>query len=218
VAQLAPAFEAAHGARIEGAFGAVGAMRERMVAGAPCDVVVLTAALIDALARQNEVRADTIMPLGTVRTGIAVPAGDAHPDVHDDAPLAAALRAASVIHFPDPVRATAGIHFMRVLERLGLAGALAPRLRPFANGAEAMAALAPLRGQQAIGCTQVTEILATPGVALVAPLPPTLELATVYVAAVSAAAARPSLAVAFVQRLAGPEAAATRAAGGFEPA
>jgi molybdate transport system substrate-binding protein len=217
VRALAPDFEAAHKVRIEGTFGAVGAMRERLEAGAPCDVLVLTAALIDAMAARGRLLAGSVAPLGAVRTGVAVPAGDPLPDVHDAAALAAALCAASVIHFPDPARATAGIHFMRVIERLGLAARLAPRLRTFANGAEAMAALATLPGSRALGCTQVTEILYTPGVALAAPLPPQFELATVYTAAVPEAAAHPGLGREFVRALTGVAGAAPRVAGGFEP-
>ena len=43
---------------LEGEFGAVGAMRERLKAGAPCDVIVLTAAMIAELAASGEV--DTV--------------------------------------------------------------------------------------------------------------------------------------------------------------
>ena len=57
----------------------------------------------------------------------------------------------------------------------------------------------PARRRRApIGCTQVTEILSTPGVTLVGPLPKQFELATVYTAGVCTGAAQPELA----QRLA----------------
>ena len=61
------------------------------------------------------------------------------------------------------------------------------RLRPYPNGATAMRALAGARRTSPIGCTQVTEILNTPGVALVGPLPKQFELATVYTAGVQRA-------------------------------
>jgi len=217
VTALAPAFETAHGVRVAGTFGAVGAMRERLAGGVPCDVLVLSAPLIDALAREHRVRPDSVAPLGAVHTAIAVAAVAPRPDVHDAAALARALARASAIFFPDPARATAGIHFLRVLERLDLHAALAARLRPFPNGAEAMAALAATGASDAIGCTQATEIRYTPGVTLVAPLPADLELATVYTAAVWAGSAQPGLARDFVDGLTGPASAALRDAGGFEP-
>jgi molybdate transport system substrate-binding protein len=217
VTALAPAFEAAHGLRIAGTFGAVGAMRERLAAGAPCDVLVLSAAMIDALASEDVVHPDSVAAVGAVHTAIAVPTTALRPDVHDAAALTRALARASAIFFPDPGRATAGMHFLRVLERLHLEAALAARLRPYPNGAEAMAALAAA-GPDAIGCTQATEIRYTPGVSLVGPLPDELGLATLYKAAVPAASAQPALARDFIDALTGPDSAALRAAGGFEPA
>jgi molybdate transport system substrate-binding protein len=65
------------------------------------------------------------------------------------------------------------------------------------------------------GCTQATEILSTPGVALVASLPPGCELATVYTAAVAARAASPGLARAMVAHLVDKESEPTRRRLGF---
>ena len=212
-----PAFEAASKARVEAVYGAVVAMRERLDAGAPCDVLVLTAAMIAALGKEGRIDAATAAPLGRVPTAIAVPAGDPVPAVSDGPALAAALRAASAIHFPDPARATAGIHFVQVLERLGVRAEVEARLRPFPNGAAAMSALAQVPGTGAIGCTQATEILYTPGVQLVAALPPEFALSTVYCAAAASGALDPALARRFVEALTGDASAALRRDGGFEP-
>ena len=86
------------------------------------------------------------------------------------------MLAADVIYFPDPKQATAGIHFAKVLERLGIAHDVAARLQPHPNGATAMRELSQSRDARPIVCTQVTEILATPGVTLVGPLPKGFEL------------------------------------------
>ena len=68
----------------------------------------------------------------------------------------------------------------------------------------------------AIGCTQVTEILYTPGVVLAAMLPREFELATTYSAAVCTKAAAPDLAARFVEWMCGERSAPLRTAGGFE--
>jgi molybdate transport system substrate-binding protein len=130
--------------------------------------------------------------------------------------LAAALRAADVVHYPDPQRATAGIHFAKVLRELGLDAELQPRLRTFPNGATAMRELATSPAAHPIGCTQVTEILFTPGVDLVDLLPPEFELATVYTAAVPAHADHPALATRFIEMMAAPDTAELRQRCGFE--
>src|SRR5205085_2131101 len=79
-------------------------------------------------------------------------------------------------------------------------------------GATAMAAMAKAGGHP-IGCTQATEILATPGVRLVAPLPAGFSLETVYTA--TAANAGDEAAVRFVRRLAGRQLGPARHAMGF---
>ena len=48
-----------------------------------------------------------------------------------------------------------------------------------------MAAMAKNKEQTALGCTQITEILNTPGVDWVAPLPVGLDLSTIYSAGIS---------------------------------
>ncbi len=188
VEQLRPAFEAETGCTIDGTFGAVGAMRARLLDGAPADLVILTRALIDGLARDGHVADATATDLGTVETAIAVRHGDATPPVGDAAALRTALLAADAVHFPDPEQATAGIHFAKVLKDLGIHREVAGRLHTAPNGATAMKALAASKARRPIGCTQATEILSTPGIVLVASLPPGCALATVYTAAIGAKA------------------------------
>lgn len=216
VAQLREAFAASQGATIEGSFGAVGLMKDKLLAGEPCDVVILTAALIKELESQGHVVAGSAAPLGVVRTGVAVKAGQPLPAIDSPEALKALLRKASGIYFPDPVKATAGIHVMKVLRTLGLDQELADRLRPFPNGATAMREMAQAPGHDLVGSTQVTEILYTPGVALVGVLPKEFELATVYTAAVCARSADPAAAAALIALLSADGSAALREAGGFE--
>ena len=204
------------GAVMRATFGAVGAMRERLLAGEPCDAFVSTGAMLDALAQERRVVASSIRAIGRVRTGVAVRAGDPLPDVSTGEALAARLRAAPAIYVPDTERATAGIHFVRVLDRLGLLAALAGKLRTYPNGATAMQRLAREGAPGAIGCTQVTEILYTDGVVLAGALPNEYELATAYAAGVCEGAANAALASAFVDWIAGERVAALRRAGGFE--
>ncbi|TWO66161.1 ABC transporter substrate-binding protein [Caenimonas sedimenti] len=218
VRALQPAFEARHGCRIEGTFGAVGLMKDKLLGGEPCDLLILSAALIRDLAAQDHAVAGSARDLGVAKTGVAVRAGAAEADIGSPEALKALLERASGIYFPDPAKATAGIHFMKVLQGLGLAEAAATRLHTFPNGATAMGALAKAPDLGAVGCTQVTEILDTPGVRLLGLLPPPYELATVYTAAVAARAAEPELAAALAAALSDASAEGARKHAGFEPA
>ncbi len=214
------AFEEDTGALLHATFGAVGAMREVFASGAPCDVLILSASLLDALATEGALDARSRVSMGQVGTGIAVRADAPRPSIGDGAQLKAALLAASALYLPDPARATAGIHCVDVLRRLGILDAMQARLRPFPNGAIAMRQLADHTPNPtdppAIGCTQVTEILYTPGVTLVGALPAGFELKTDYGAAVVARAESPALAARFVDALGGVATLAARRAGGFE--
>jgi molybdate transport system substrate-binding protein len=111
--------------------------------------------------------------------------------------------------------ATAGIHFFKVLQTLGLDVELANRFRTFPNGATAMKEMALANGP-VIGCTQVTEIKYTEGVDLVGVLPQEFELATVYALGISSQTKQPDLAQAFSDALTDASTKPLRIAGGFE--
>ena len=212
---MQPAFTAATGCEIQATFSAVGAMQEKLLAGEPCDIVILTAALIKALARDSHVIAETVAVLGAVPTGVAVRTGSALPDVSDGDALRASLLAASGIYVPDSERSTAGIHVVKVLRLLGIHADVAARLRMYPNGATAMMELSRASEPRPIGITQVSEIIATSGVELVAALPKGFELATEYSVAVCSKAREPAIARRFAQSLAGSDADNARARAGF---
>jgi molybdate transport system substrate-binding protein len=214
VLALQPQFERASGLQLVSTFGAVGAMRELLDAAAPCDAIVLTRSMLDALAAAGRVDPHSVRDLGWVHTGVAVPQGAPAASVANAAELRALLLRASAIYLPDPQRATAGIHALKVLRELEQAQP--ERLRAHPNGAAAMAALAREGDPAAVGITQVSEILYTPGLRPLGLLPPPYGLATLYSAGVVQAALQTPAAGALLALLSAPEHAALRQQGGFE--
>ena len=69
-------------------------MKDKLLSGEPCDLVILTQALIDQLASQGHVVAGSASALGVVRTGVAIKSGQPVPDVSTAASLKAALHPA----------------------------------------------------------------------------------------------------------------------------
>ena len=203
------------GAAVQATFSAVGQMRDQLLAGSPCDLVILTKQLVAQLVASGHVVAGSERSLGLVRTGVAVRAGATRPAIGDRAQLAAAFRAAREIYYPDPQLATAGIHFMNVLKALGLDQELKGAFRPFPNGATAMAAMAKSTEAAAIGCTQETEINYTQGVELVGSLPNEFELATDYTLGICTGAREPKLAAKLAELVVGAASAEIRRQGGF---
>jgi molybdate transport system substrate-binding protein len=184
-------------------------------AGTPADIVVLTAAMIADLARENLVAAASIADVGLVETAIAIRLGDPPLSVHDAAALRDAFLAADAIFVPDTKASTAGIHVAKVLEKLGIADDVAARLNIFPNGAAAMRNLAASTASRPIGCTQSTEILNTPGVTLSGSLPQGCELSTIYTAAVTTQAADAGRAQELIDLLTGGEQRDLRERAGF---
>jgi len=217
VQTLQGAFEAQSGLRLQGRFGAVGAMKEALLAGnEPCDLFISTQKMIAGLITEGRLRAGSEVPLGRVPTGLAVRSGESAPPIDTAEALRAAFAAASALYFPDPERATAGIHFAKVLTQLGLADATRARWRTFPNGATAMRELAASGPPGAIGCTQVSEILLTPGVTLLGALGAPFALATLYSAAIPANTAQPEAAARFIALLGGAAAREQRRRCGIE--
>ena len=215
VAALTPELKTRTGFEIAGEFGAVGAMADKLRGGTPADIVILTAALIAKLTDETRVVPSTIADVGVVETAIAVRAGDPKPPAGDAASLRAALLEADAIFVPDIKASTAGIHVAKVLEHLGITGAVADRLKIYPNGATAMRHLAASDAARPIGCTQSTEIIATKGIALSAPLPPECALKTMYTAAITTRAANAGPAQALIDLLTGVDAQEVRTKAGF---
>ena len=213
---LQDAFEAAQDCTLSATFGAVGLMRDKLLAGEPCDVLILSASLIAGLEQQGHVAAGSARPLGSVATGVAVRSGEPAVAIGDADALRASLSAARGLYVPHLSKSSAGIHVASVLERLELTQAMRGRIHEYPNGATAMREMAAAAGQGMVGCTQVTEILYTPGVQLVGELPPGYGLDTVYTAAVCAQARQPELAARFVQALTDAASLALRRTAGFK--
>jgi molybdate transport system substrate-binding protein len=215
VASLKPKFKAMTGLDIEGEFGAVGAMAEKLRGGTPADIVVLTAAMIAGLAQENLVAGGSVADIGLVETAIATRSGNPPVTVPDAAALRDAFLAADAIFVPDTKASTAGIHVAKVLAQLGIADDVEPSLKIFPNGATAMRNLAASTAARPIGCTQSTEIISTAGVTLSGSLPPGCELSTVYTVAVTTQAADPKHAQDLIDLLIGADARELRTAAGF---
>ncbi|MBR0756649.1 substrate-binding domain-containing protein [Bradyrhizobium jicamae] len=194
VGSLAQAFKAETGVDITGDFGAVGAMADKLRAGAPTDIIILTAALVAKLADEGLVSRTSIKDVGRVETALAVRVRDPRAEAPDADALRQAFLNADEIFVPDTKASTAGIHVAKVLDQLGITNDVEGRLRIFPNGATAMRHLAESGSRRPIGCTQATEIISTEGVKLSGSLPPGCELATMYTAAVTthATAAQPA--------------------------
>jgi molybdate transport system substrate-binding protein len=215
VGSLAAKFKALTGLDIEGEFGAVGAMADKLRQGMPTDIIILTTALVAKLADEKLVVPASIMDVGLVETALAVRSADERVEATDASALRAVFLAADAIYVPDTKASTAGIHVAKVLEQLGISGQVGARLNIYPNGATAMRHLAASDASKPVGCTQSTEIISTKGVMLSGSLPKGYDLATMYTAAGTTTAAHAREAQALIDLLIGADQQELRIAAGF---
>lgn len=207
--------KASSSCEIEGEFGAVGGMFDRVVAGEYVDVVILSKKLIQELTSLGCLIPESCCDLGKVVTGFAIPTGHIAPTLDTTDAVRVALLNSEAIYTADVNKATAGIHFYGVLTKLGILSSIEKSLRIFPNGQTAMAAMAKNKEPSALGCTQITEILNTPGVNWVAPLPAGLDLTTIYAAGISKRSKNQAQALKLLGLLTSPTTDETRKMVGF---
>jgi len=128
----------------------------------------------------------------------------------NDPGLATLLDAKSIAF----LRVGSGIHVAGVLERLGIADAVRSKVtRPESDIVSELVG----KGQIELGLVVMTQILTTPGVDLVGPLPPELQSYVVFTAGVSATSKVPAAGEQLMRFLTGPIAIPVIAAQGMEP-
>jgi molybdate transport system substrate-binding protein len=213
VRQLEGAFTTATGHKLDAVFDTVGALRQRLLGGESAGIVILSRQGIDELRKAGKIDATTLIDLGSVNVALAVRKGAATADITTPEALKKVLRAAPSIAHADPARgATAGTHFARVLERLGIADEIKQRVTVLGFGGDVIEGVA--QGRFEIGISQSSEIAAHPGVTLLGALPKPLDHRTAYLAASTQSAG--AAAKALLRFLQEPQSRAAFKAGGFD--
>jgi molybdate transport system substrate-binding protein len=216
LAQLAPEFKRISGRALALSFGPGGVAVARLRTGAVHDVVVATPAGLETLAAEDYVLPDSITRVARSRIGVAVRAGTPHPPVGTAEEFRQALLAARAVAYTDPATgASSGVHFAKLLERMGIAGEVNVKARLGSGGpvAEFLA-----RGEADLAVQQICEHMLVPGVEVVGPVPPEFQSVTTLAAAVHRRAAAPEAARSLIGLMASPPVQAGLPAHGLDPA
>jgi molybdate transport system substrate-binding protein len=215
VGALAGAFEQVSGHKLTTIFAPPAAVKGRIGGGEAVDVAILSAALIDDLVRQGKLAADSRVAVARSGLGLAVRAGAPKPDISSAEAFKRTLLDAKSIVCSDPAGgAASGIHFQKVIQNLGIAQEVMAkaRLNSGSYNAEIVA-----RGEAEIAIQQISEILPVKGAELVGPLPPGVQVHTVFVAAIGAESRQPAAAQEVIAFLGSPDAVRVIEAAGMEP-
>ena len=180
---LGPKFERASGHTLVIEFGNLGAVLKRVQGGQTADVIVLPRQGIDRFVAEGKASSDKVTVLARAGIGIAVRQGAPKPDIATPEALKRALLEAKSVTYLDPGGGgTSGIHFARVIERLGIADEMKPKTILHANARAAGVLVA--NGEAEIGVNLLQELMPLPGIEIVGPLPPDLQNTVVYTAAI----------------------------------
>ena len=128
---LVALFESATGRKVHSEWGsslgnAPTSIPSRLRRGDPLDLVILSGDALDGLMREGRIIAGSRVDLARSGIGVAVRAGAPRPDIGSvDAFRRALLEARSIAHSSS----ASGVYLKGLLQRLGLAAALAPKIR-----------------------------------------------------------------------------------------
>jgi molybdate transport system substrate-binding protein len=213
--QLTPQLERETGHKVDYVFTVMSALREKVAAGDPADVLVMPTNILDGYQKDDVVRGEGRAVLGLVSINAVVRAGAPRPDLSTPDKVKAAILGARSIAHATPGETPSGTHMGKLIETLGIAGAMKGKIihrSALRGGIEAVA-----DGEAEIGFYPKSEVL-DPRLSLAGPLPAAIGLTTIYGAAVTAKSAAPDAGAAFIVFMVDPKHRAIWTKGGFDPA
>ena len=199
---IAPQFERATGHKLSIKYAPSVPLRKLINAGEPFDVVLIFPNVVDDLIKQGKVAIGTRVDIARAGLGLAVRKGAAKPDIRTTNAFKRALLTSASIAYA--AQGPSGVHLIGVLERLGIAQDVKPKLKPMNAGSLVVGPVA--RGEVEIGIVSIPFILAESGAELVGPLPNELQNYVHYSSGIGSAAQDANATKAFVShfRQAGP--------------
>lgn len=192
--------------------GGVDAAR-RVQAGEAFDVVVLASDAIAKLLDAGRLLAGSRVDLVRSGVAVAVRSGAPRPDLASEEAVRRAVLAARSIGYSTGPSGTA---LVKLFERWGIAAQLEGRLVQARPGVPVATLVAS--GEVELGVQQLSELLNVPGIEIVGPLPPAIQIETVFSAGICTASTQRDAARALLDFLGSPEAADTKRRHGMEPA
>jgi molybdate transport system substrate-binding protein len=182
--ELVPRFERAEARKVVIEYGPSSVLTERIEAGEPFDLAVLTPALVDQVTQHGKIEQGSRTMIARTGLGLGVRAGARKPDLGTVDAFRKALLDAKSITFG--TQGASAAPFTALVQRLGMTAVLTPKYLLMTTGGTVGDAVAD--GRAEIGVIPVSEILLLRGVELAGPFPPEVQTYLTMVAGVSAGA------------------------------
>src|SRR5262249_12665512 len=171
----------------------------KMATGGPFDLGIVPVDVLKNDAARATFAAGASPEVARVGIGVAVRAGAPNPDIGTPDALNQTLpNARSIASIPE---SATGYLLARIYERLGITEAMKARIKPQPTPAQIAQSVAS--GDTELGVF-LTNVLTAPGIDLVGPFPPEVQMEVVYTAAVSAGPEQNEAAKGFIAFVRGP--------------
>ena len=211
--EIGPEFERTSGYKLNVVHDIAATLANRIIAGESFDIFIGPPVQIERVIKSGKVVAGTRTPIARSGIGVEVRAGAPQPDISSaEAFKRALLNAKSVGYLRQ--EGTSGGYLHGLFERLGIADAIKSKVvRPETDIVSQLVA----KGEIELGLVVITQIMTTPGVELVGPIPQELQYYVRWSGGVSANSAAPDAAKRLISLLRSPTAVPVLKAQGMEP-
>ncbi|MDE5459089.1 substrate-binding domain-containing protein [Bradyrhizobium sp. CSS354] len=209
---LSSAYETATGVHIDADFAPTLALLKRLHDGEAVDLVILTREGLDEMIGEGRVIAESAADLARSFVGIAVRAGQAHPDIATVSALRNTLLAARSVSYSR--LGASGVYFARLIAQMGIAAEINAKATIVEQGFTAERLVS---GEADLAVQQISELKQVEGIEVVGPIPHDLQTPAVFSAGRMTSAEHADAADRLLRYLASPEVVPVLRQSGLEP-
>jgi len=218
--QLVPDFQKSSGNTVTIVYGPAGAITNLVRKGDAADVVIVSRAQLEGLESQGKVAHGSRVDIAGSALGVAVRKGAPKPDISSVEAFKRTLLTARSIGYRDPSTGSlSGTYTAGMLERLGIAQELKPKIKLDRSEGDVPENVfqALVSGEIEMQIGQISEIVISPDIDLVGPLPAEIQNVTWLAAGTVSTSKAHEAAEAFISYISSTSAAAVFKTSGFEP-
>ncbi len=186
---------------------------KRVQAGEPFDGVLLASDAIDKLIASGHVLPGSRVDLVRSGVAVAVRAGTPGPDIGSEDAVKRAVQAAPTLGYST---GPSGVQLAKLFERWGIADEVNAKLVTPPPGTPVGQLVAS--GEVALGFQQLSELMNLPGIEVLGPLPPAIQITTVFSGGVAATSQQADAVRELLDFLASPQTEGIKQANGMAPA
>ena len=213
---LKPQYERTTNHRLLVTFDTMGGAVKRIQTGDNADIIIIPQQGIDSLIKSGKAAAGGTTVIARSGIAVAIRKGAPKPDISTADAFRRTLLSAKSITYSDPALGGASaIHFVKVLDRLGISNEMKPKTILSKAGTETAELVA--NGKAELGVNQLQVLIAVTGIDIAGPIPGDLQATTVFSAVATSNAKNIDGIKALIAYLRTPEAAALIKSKGMEP-